>query len=286
MPNGLSFESNPEYEAYSRSFESLLKALPSIDGWRPNITLLTLNEIRMSRFDAQESGELGPLVTVEERISESGRLLREYRFRFDQKRRELIREAVGKAIDAIDEVLRDATPDVERLSASVNQINTLPGSSVTRPSRRGDLRRHIRFGTEGDIHDFITYDWPSVKAGLRDALYGENEPIPSNVRDLGALVSSKPTGPVATKLKWDRLSDKEFERLLFALISSAPGYENPQWLTHTNAPDRGRDLSCERVSVDPLAGTERRRIIIQCKHWLTKSVGVSEVATLKEQMRL
>ena len=44
-----------------------------------------------------------------------------------------------------------------------------------------------------------------------------------------------------------------------------------------NAPDRGRDISCERVIFDTLSGTRNQRVIIQAKHWLSKSVRVSDV---------
>jgi Restriction endonuclease len=80
------------------------------------------------------------------------------------------------------------------------------------------------------------------------------------------------------------LSDEDFERLVFSLISDVPGYENPEWLTRTNAPDRGRDLSVARIITDPLSGVMRSRVLIQCRNWLTKSVGPTDVATLKEQM--
>lgn len=98
--------------------------------------------------------------------------------------------------------------------------------------------------------------------------------------------ASSVCGPVATKLLWENLTDVDFERLIFALISSEQGYENPEWLMKTNAPDRGRDLSVYRVHTDALGGTIRQRVIIQCKHWLTKSVGSSEIAMLREQMKL
>lgn len=52
------------------------------------------------------------------------------------------------------------------------------------------------------------------------------------------------------------------------------------------APGRGRDLSVYRVHVDSLGGTIRQRVIIQCKHWLSKSVGAQEITALREQMRL
>jgi hypothetical protein len=113
-----------------------------------------------------------------------------------------------------------------------------------------------------------------------------DDPIHVHVKDLSDLVSSRPRGPVATKLRWDRLSADEFERLVFALISAEQGYENPEWLMQPNAPDRGRDLSVTRLAVDRLSGAIRTRIIIQCKHWLSRSVTVSDVTTLIGQMKL
>ena len=49
-------------------------------------------------------------------------------------------------------------------------------------------------------------------------------------------------------------------------------FANPQWLMHTNASDRGRDLSVDRIITDALSGTQRQRVIIQAKHWTKKSV--------------
>jgi hypothetical protein len=83
---------------------------------------------------------------------------------------------------------------------------------------------------------------------------------------------------------WSKLSDEEFERLIFNLVSTAKGYENPEWLTQTRAPDRGRDVSVFRVHTDSLIGTQRIRTILQCRH--KKNVGVAEVSQLKEQMSL
>lgn len=91
---------------------------------------------------------------------------------------------------------------------------------------------------------------------------------------------------VITRLRWESLTDEQFERLIFTLISSTKGYENPQWLTHPNAPDRGRDLSVYRIIDDPLGGVRRERVIIQCRHWLTKSVSLPDVTVLRDQMAL
>jgi hypothetical protein len=41
----------------------------------------------------------------------------------------------------------------------------------------------------GDLYDIIHHYWPHVKAGLRKSLYGENEPIPAEVEDLGQPVA-------------------------------------------------------------------------------------------------
>jgi len=93
-----------------------------------------------------------------------------------------------------------------------------------------------------------------------------------------------PAGARVSPLRWQKLADAGFERLIFDLVSSARGYENAQWLTHTNAADRGRDISVDRLSIDSLSGTRRFRVIVQCRH--KKCVGVGEVSQLKEQMAL
>jgi len=110
--------------------------------------------------------------------------------------------------------------------------------------------------------------------------------MPVRVDDLSDLVKANPRGPVTIKLNWTKLNADDFEGLIFALISSEPGYENPEWLMRTSAPDRGRDLSVTRVIVDRLAGTLRVRVVIQCKHWLARSIALSDVSAAKEQMSL
>lgn len=301
IPQGIAFGDNPEYESNCRSFHALLESLPKIDDWKPIISLMDLDEVAQNRLDAEEVGEVSCIVSVERQIGEPSRLLREYRYRFNQKRRELIRDAIVELIDSIDGNLRELSKllkDEEEFSETVEsqvfdelknnvaQIDTLLGSSVPKPPRWSDLERHMRFGTLGDLRDIVQHDWPAVKTGLRKSLYGEKEPMPVEVYDLGVLVSKRPRGPVATKLQWKSLDEEGFERLVFALISSEQGYENPEWLMKTNAPDRGRDLSVYRVYADPLGGTIRQRVIIQCKHWLSKSVGVLEIALLREQMKI
>lgn len=60
-----------------------------------------------------------------------------------------------------------------------------------------------------------------------------------------------------------------FERLVFNILQDAAGYESragSRWLMKTRGPDRGRDLSVDRVVADSVSGTRRERVIVQRKH--------------------
>jgi len=298
-PSSIQFGGIPEHEERVRSYVQILSALPAIDGWRPEGRPMEVDEIAQNRLDAMELGEPGVEASIESELAKPGRELREYRFRLNNKRRALIRDALVALIDTIDEDVRTlrgeanatdrtqsfATETWAMLLGHVRQIEVLLGSSA-KPPRWGDMLRHIKFAELGDLDDIENMDWPAVKKGLRKELYGENEPLPVNVDDLGDLVAAKPGGAVATELAWSNLTDDGFERLIFSLISNEPGYENPEWLMRTRAPDRGRDLSVMRVMSDGLSGTRRQRVVIQCKHWLSKSVALGEVAEAKNQMAL
>ena len=177
------------------------------------------------------------------------------------------------------------SPLLDCLRGHIAQIDVLLGSAPQQ-SRWNDMRRHLGFGQGNDLSDIENWDWPQVKAEVRKSLYGADDPLPVAVHDLSDLVATKPHGKIVTQLKWSNLSADDFERLIFTLISNESGYENPEWLMRTNAPDKGRDLSVICVTTDALTGTLRQRVIIQCKHWLANSVSVSDLATIKEQMRL
>jgi len=302
IPEGLQFGNDPVYEERVRSYRDVLAGLPKIDGWKSESIPMDLNAICQNRLDAKELGEITAEIAVEEWIEAPGRELAEYRHRLNKKRRQLIRNAMNDLIARIDHTVglleelelvgeREVNEDIEgenweKLKSQVQEIEMLLGSALPRPPRWGDLQRHLGFGMVLDLRDIIRMDWPSVKSGLTKGLYDQDEPVPVEVEDIGTLAATQPTGAVSTKLKWESLDDEGFERLIFALISSTPGYENPAWLTKTKAPDKGRDLSVMRVLNDPLAGALRSRVIIQCKHWLTASVSPADVATVKEQMAL
>ena len=45
IPQGIAFGENPDYETSCRNFDALIGALPKIDGWKPQIILMELDEI-------------------------------------------------------------------------------------------------------------------------------------------------------------------------------------------------------------------------------------------------
>lgn len=251
------------------------------------------------RLDALEVGEIEARVSVENALEEQGKRLREYRFLLNAKRRELVRGRMLTLMDDVDGILGMLLPILDRtdfaevyespywapLKDAVQEIATLLGSNPTPPGW-DDLMEHLHWAQLPDFSDIYQKDWPTVKVGLRVGVYGDHDPVPVGVADLEDIVAARPQGPVTSRLNWSVLTDEEFERLMFSLIGETPGYENPQWLQHTNASDRGRDLSVVRVYTDPLEGVRRHRIIIQCKHWLSRSVGPGDVSDVRSQMEL
>lgn len=145
------------------------------------------------------------------------------------------------------------------------------GDTAERTGRWGDLSRHVYFGEGHDWHDIAEFDWPTVRPDIDAAAMAESDPLPTPEFDLGLAASGELTGTVATALPWSTLSPDGFERLLFNLLSDYRNHENVRWLTHTNAPDRGRDLSFDRLIHDPTGGVRVERVLVQAKHWLSRS---------------
>jgi hypothetical protein len=297
LPGGPSFGGPPEYDDACFAFRQILEVMPSIDGFRVTDELLEYDAAGQMHLDASEIGEIEAQVSVSRIMEAQGRALAEYRRRFERKRRELVRDRLISLIDAVDAGLRALQdypsdravnehvnhPAWLEVKTAIDEIDTLLGSAP-RPGRWTDLRRHLHFGMVQDLLDVRQLDWETVRDGLRSQMYGAEEPLPLTLNDLADVVAAKPSGPVTHALQWDRLNDEDFERLIFNLISHTEGYENPQWLQKTRAPDRGRDLSVARVVKDALGGVRRFRVIVQCKHWLSKSVGPGEVGLLRAQM--
>ena len=106
VPSGISFGDDPDYDDKIRAYSLLLDALPMIDGWKPTMSPWTLNEIAQHRLDARELDEPEVFFQIEEGIVQPGKEIRDYRFRFNIKRRALIRNALVELIDEVDSDLR------------------------------------------------------------------------------------------------------------------------------------------------------------------------------------
>ncbi|HXR22648.1 MAG TPA: restriction endonuclease [Acidimicrobiales bacterium] len=304
IPSGIAFFAggpDPEQERYRelfRAYQAIVKAVPPIGSYSIEREPWELNAIGQARLDAEEIGEFDAKLAVEEGIDAPGREIEEYRAKLIQMRRELVRDQLVLVMAEIDRLLAGLTERVlpdrepvtgegwEELVGALGQVERLTGGMVPRKGRWGEMHRHLSFGQGGDLHDIATLDWPSVRAEIEANLYSELEPLPVEVDNLASLVRAKPSGPVTTRLNWSAITDEEFERLLFNIVADAADYINPQWLMRTNAPDRGRDISVERVSADTLSGTKSQRVIIQAKHWQSKSVSLPDVSNVEAQMAL
>lgn len=308
-PSGISFGAGGEtipgsiaHDTARRGFQNILRELPAIDGWRLEDATLDLDDLAQMRLDALEIGEIGAQVSVLRAENAQGEQLREYRFRFARKRSALVRTRLVDLFAQVDATLAallnarvgvalDANvsvdgPDWDVLRDQVDQLDKLLGSTVPRGKHWANLRRHLRFAAGCDLRDIAEEDWPLLKREVDKALYDDFEPVPVETDDLGLLAVTSAGGPVPTALPWARLTAESFERLVWAILLEAPGYENVEWLMKTNAPDRGRDISADRVLEDVICGARRERVIVQCKHWQSKSIPVPEIAALLAQVTL
>jgi len=276
------------YGELCRTFDALAKGLPAVSGLRVLERPMPLDEITGNRWDANEIGEVDAHLQVEAGIEAPGEGIAAYRHAYRLRRRDLVRRRADELVTAIDGVLplltgRNARgpqsvaddPDWQHLDDHWRELLSLVGEDQLRGTRAVDFSRHLHFAQSGDLWDISEHDWPSVKSALDQALYSTDEPLPVEVDDLDELVTVRPVGPVSTRINFDVLEGGGFERLLFELLSTTPGYANANWLTETNAPDRGRDLQVERIIRDPLTGTSSERIIVQAKHW-KRSLNLSD----------
>ncbi|MDI2031555.1 restriction endonuclease [Saccharopolyspora sp. TS4A08] len=281
--------SHPEYDNLRRAWADLLPGLPEVDGWTITDELPDIDEIGQMFLDYFTISEY-PAEAYKVR-EKPGNDLSEYRYRLDRARRRAARERLNELTSFIDTtlpvLLTDVARDsqdvleglaVDKVSDAVDEIERLLGPSAERRGRWNDLHRHLRFGQGHDWHDIYELDWPSVRADVEAGALADTDPLPVPDIDLGQAAAGKLTGAATVALPWDRLDDDGFERLLFDLLRSFPEHANVQWLMKTRAPDRGRDLSLERVLRDSTGGTRNERVIVQAKHWTKRSVGPTEVS--------
>jgi hypothetical protein len=295
IPDGIVFSGGSPEELQAEdlrsAFAEVAAALPSIDGWRIESDLLPLDEIAQNRLDAAEIDEVQISIDLAATMSRPAQDVSEYRRRFSKQRRALVRDRARQLVGEIDEALTTliakadrsgelvVDPEWERFKLAFGEIERLLGDSIAHRGRWSELKRHLAFGQWGDAHDIADFDWPSIREHIDGALYDELEPIPIGIGDLAEVVSRRPEGAVSSRLAWERLSAEHFERLIYNLFAHTAGYENVTWAMRTNAPDRGRDITADRVKVDPLSGVQRSRVIVQCKHWTSRSIGASVVAS-------
>lgn len=193
---------------------------------------------------------------------------------------------LGKELTRSQKVEDSSLP---KLKEKVSDIEICLGESISSPQRWTDLERHLAFGEIHDLDDIVNRDWPSVKRGiLRIFFQLGDEDIASldeeSISELRHLVKNVAN---RNRFSWKDLSSEEFERLIFQVVSSPDiTYENAEFLMRTNAPDCGRDISVCRVYQDSFSGSIRHRVIIQCKHWLDKSLSVKDISYLKDQLTL
>ncbi len=288
IPEGIVFAgSSPEgreHEELRRRFAELVAVLPAVEGFRIQAEPLSLDDVAQWRMEAFEASIPESLVDLGQQIAAPRGDVAEYRHRFERLRRDLSRRRIVELVETIDATVarivernpqeRGAVSGDEEwpsLREAAKELRRLAGDAAS-GGDWGTFFRHLSFGEAVDLRDIVDRDWPSVRAAVQAGLYAEGEPLPVEVEDLGALVAERPAGPVSTELAWDALDSTGFERLIFNLLRDAPGYHNAQWLTATNAPDRGRDVSVERDVPDALGTGRRERVMVQCKHWRSRSV--------------
>ena len=279
-----------EYRKLCYEFSDLLTGLPSIDGWTVTALPMDYDDIGRDRLDIAEIDEFAAKVSLEDRIDEPGKQIDEYRIRFARKRRELVRRRLEELIALVDGLIAAPIvgdiagwPGWSQLRETSGEIDRLLGAEA-RGHAWSDFRRHMTFAMAVDYHDIKERDWPIIRRQIHKFVYDSSTPTPVAIADLGSLVLSRPPGPASTKIEWKAIDGEAFENLIFDLVISTSRYENPQWLMQTNAPDRARDISVTRVHEDELIGTLRQRMIIQCKHWMSRSVADTDIANALTKM--
>jgi hypothetical protein len=288
IPDSAALGDPPGFDDLKRAWADLIEGLPQIDGWTITDGLPTPNAIGHAFLDYMEIGE--PPWDVHEAVEKPGRDLEEYRYRLKRARRRAVRSRIEVVVSEVDRLLPLAVLDVRRDSGErverpetelirnhIAEIDRLLADTSTRAGCWANLYRHMSFSEGHDWWDIVEFDWPSVKPEILSAALAESDPLPVPDIDLGVAAASEPSGGVTTALRWDSITDEDFERLLFDLLRGLEDYDNVDWLMKTSAADHGRDLSVYRTLRDPAGFTRQERVIVQAKHWRSKSVDPTSI---------
>ncbi|MFG3091645.1 restriction endonuclease [Streptomyces antibioticus] len=288
IPTGPQRGSDVQYDSLRAAWADLLPGLPKIDGWTITEPLPDIDEMGQAFIDYLDIGEHPSSVHAQGDKPEAD--LSTYRYRLDRARRRAARSRLQQLVSTVDSTLplaldgvaRDSTELLENehtegIEEVIGEIARLLGEGAKSIDRWWDLHRHMRFSQGHDWHDIFEFDWPEVRAGIEAQSVGDSDPLPVPDIDLGQAASGDLTGAATLALPWDRLNDDGFERLLYDLLRDIPEHQNVEWLMQTRAPDRGRDLSMDRVLSDGSGGVRTERVIVQAKHWLSRSVNAPAV---------
>lgn len=293
IPSGPQRGSDVQYDALRAAWADLLPGLPRIDGWTITEPLPDIDDMGQAFIDYLDIG-VHP-TAVHAAGEKPGADLAAYRYRLDRARRRAARSRLEQLVAMVDAALplalgdtaRDAVErreneQTEEVETAIGEIARLLGEDAESIDRWWDLQRHMRFSQGHDWHDIVEFDWPAVRAGIEAKSLGDSDPLPVPDIDLGQAASGNLTGAATLALPWELLNDDGFERLLYDLLRDIPEHQNVEWLMQTRAPDRGRDLSMDRVLRDGSGGVRTERVIVQAKHWRSRSVNaaaISETAT-------
>lgn len=298
MPDGPAYGMDaPEWRQLRLAWTELCTGIPPIDGHTIEPHLPAPDELADAYLNAMEEGDVVGFLTARDRPGEE---IAEYRVRLERARRALARGQLRAVVNDIDTMLAAVEVTDFRaawagefgwrsLNRGIEELEQLVGGLIPRRGRWSELHRHMHFAQDNDLRDIVDMDWPSVRSELEPLIFNELEPLPVDTTvDLGLLGRSRPARPSAgpAPLQWDKLDDELFERLIFVLLQRTDGYVDVTWLMPTRASDRGRDIQAYRLASDPLMPSRRVRIIIQCKHWTTKSVNPDDVTAVLTRMAL
>ena len=229
MPSGPARGSEREYDDLRRAWADLLHGLRPIDGWTITNELPDIDQLGQAFIDYFEISE--PPFPVFEEMEQPDKDIAEYRYRLNRARRRASRARLLTLIAVLDSGLPVLLDGVKRdsnivlegeladsLRAAVGEIERLMADTAQRRGRWSELHRHLRFGQGRDWHDIHEFDWPSVKADVETGALAEVDPLPVPEIDLGDAAGGRLTGSVTIALPWSRLSDDDFERLLYDLL--------------------------------------------------------------------